>query len=86
MSEQSKTTPVLGHKALEMVMRDVLYGMEDLATMLGYRNFIDELEILSVEPSPVVDAPRRQQAGAVIIDFPDRRVAAPPLPAKRRMP
>ena len=51
MSNSTKEKEILGDKALEMVMRDVLYGMEDLAAMLGYRGNPGGVEILSIEPA-----------------------------------
>ena len=40
----------LGPKALEMVMRDVLGGMEELATMKGYESMSEVFEIISIDP------------------------------------
>ena len=45
----SGSTRVLGPKALEMIMRDVLGGMEELALMKGYQPASDIVEIIAVE-------------------------------------
>lgn len=47
----SGPTRILGPKALEMIMRDVLGGMEELALMKGYEPGADIVEIIAVEPS-----------------------------------
>ncbi len=72
MADQSVDKKVLGGKALELVMRDVLCGMEDLATRLGYDVTPYRVEILSIDPAPVVTG----CASAVVLDFPQREVAA----------
>jgi hypothetical protein len=75
MAKQSVEKKVLGDKALELVMRDVLCGMEDLATRLGYDVTPYRVEILSVEPATLQSnntAPRRT---AEVIAFPQREVA-----------
>ncbi len=40
----------LGPKAIEMVMRDVLGGMEELAIIQGYGSFNNVFEILDITP------------------------------------
>lgn len=47
----SGSTRVLGPKALEMIMRDVLGGMEELALMKGYQPGADIVEIIAIEPA-----------------------------------
>jgi len=40
----------LGPKAMEMVMRDVLGGMEELALVKGYESSSNVFEILAISP------------------------------------
>jgi hypothetical protein len=75
MADQSVDKKVLGDKALELVMRDVLCGMEDLATRLGYDVTPYRVEILSVDPAPVVTCSAAANSTAVVIAFPQREVA-----------
>ena len=70
MSDQSVDVKVLGDKALELVMRDVLCGMQDLTTRLGYDVTPYRVEILSVEAPPAVAL-----NSAVVLIFPQREVA-----------
>lgn len=51
----SGSTRVLGPKALEMIMRDVLGGMEELSLMKGYQPASDIVEIIAVEPGDSSD-------------------------------
>ncbi|MFA7095224.1 MAG: hypothetical protein WC383_01925 [Gammaproteobacteria bacterium] len=44
-----KTAVDANHKALELVMRDVLGGLEELATLAGYEAAPGSIEILSIE-------------------------------------
>ena len=74
MTDQSVDKKVLGGKALELVMRDVLCGMEDLATRLGYDVTPYRVEILSVDPAPVVTG-AAAKTSAVVLDFPQREMA-----------
>lgn len=62
--------------ALELTMRDALAGMEELASLEGYRFDTHCLEILGIEP------PRRVESGSVatparrsaaILSFPEQR-------------
>ena len=57
MSKKDHQTPTLGRKAMEMVMRDVLDGMEDLATIKSYETADNVFEIIAITPeqSDVVD-------------------------------
>ncbi len=50
MSKKSSTGPVLGPKAMEMVMRDVLGGMQDLAVMKSFESISNVFEIISIIP------------------------------------
>ena len=75
MADQSVDKKVLGNKALELVMRDVLCGMEDLATRLGYDVTPYRVEILSIDPAPVVTGNVSVRPSAVVLDFPQRDVA-----------
>lgn len=43
-----------GDKRLELIMRDALDGLEDLATYMNYQSMPETVEILSIEP---VDRP-----------------------------
>ena len=74
MADQSVDKKVLGDKALELVMRDVLCGMEDLATRLGYDVTPYRVEILSVDPAPVVTGGAAVKTSAVVLDFPQCEV------------
>lgn len=73
MSDQSVGKKVLGGKALELVMRDVLCGMEDLATRLGYDVTPYRVEILSIDPAPAIT--NDAATSAVVLAFPQRDVA-----------
>lgn len=75
MADQSVDKKVLGDKALELVMRDVLCGMEDLATRLGYDVTPYRVEILSVDPAPAVTGNAATNTPAVVLAFPQREVA-----------
>ncbi len=75
MADQSVDKKVLGDKALELVMRDVLCGMEDLATRLGYDVTPYRIEILSIDPAPVVTDNPAANNSAVVLAFPPREVA-----------
>ena len=56
MADQPVDKKVLGDKALELVMRDVLYGMEDLAARFGYDVSPYRVEILAIEQPAPTDA------------------------------
>lgn len=57
---------VLGPKALEMIMRDVLGGMEDLAIMKAYQPGTDLVEIVAIEPA---QQPQRADQRVQVLDF-----------------
>ena len=50
-----KTTPkgILGPKALEMVMKDVIGGMEEFAIMKSYELSGEEYKIVSIRPTGI---------------------------------
>lgn len=50
MTKKYTSECALGPKALEMVMRDVLGGMEELAALKGYESLSDVFEVISIEP------------------------------------
>lgn len=50
MSKKDHQTPALGRKAMEMVMRDVLDGMEDMATMKSFETADNVFEIIAITP------------------------------------
>lgn len=61
------TPRILGPKALEMIMRDVLGGMEELASMKGYQPGADVIEIVAIEPAAQPTA--RSDAPSRVVDF-----------------
>ena len=75
MANQSVDKKVLGDKALELVMRDVLCGMEDLATRLGYDVTPYRVEILSVDPVHPRTRNTAHTSSGVVIAFPQPEVA-----------
>ncbi|MEJ2344726.1 MAG: hypothetical protein P8076_09075 [Gammaproteobacteria bacterium] len=50
MSKQRLSNSTFGGKALEMIMRDVLDGMADLAIMQSWESDWGEFEVLGSEP------------------------------------
>jgi hypothetical protein len=50
MTKKYTSECALGPRALEMVMRDVLGGMEELASMKGYEHMSGVYEIISIDP------------------------------------
>jgi hypothetical protein len=67
----------ISDKALELIIRDVLGGMQELATLEGYRASFDCMEVLGVEAAdpqlPKTSSPHRE---AVVLAFPDLRKTA----------
>jgi len=59
--------PITGDLALKLVMQDVLEGMKELATMVGWEAASAGWEILSIEP-PQATAESRPSAD--ILPFP----------------
>ncbi len=74
MSE-SRTPRVLGPKALEMIMRDVLGGMEELALMKGYQPGADAVEIIAIEPATKSSRPPAHGESRVVAFTSRRRKA-----------
>jgi hypothetical protein len=67
----------ISDKALELIIRDVLGGMEELATREGYRACLGEMEILGVEPAtPQALDPAPPRHEAVVLAFPTLRKSA----------
>jgi len=75
MTNQSVDKKVLGDKALELVMRDVLCGMEDLATRLGYDVTPYRVEVLSINPAHPRTGGTSPSTSGVVIAFPQPEVA-----------
>lgn len=50
MSKKNPADSTLGRKAMEMVMRDVLSGMEDLVAMKSFESINNVFEIVSITP------------------------------------
>ncbi len=72
----------ISDKALELIIRDVLSGMEELAIGQGYGACLENMEILAVEPAedpasaaPVACAPPSRQE-AVVLAFPGLKKTA----------
>ena len=56
-----KLTVKRGSKALEMTMRDVLDGLEDIAIYAQYNDAMESIQILSIEqPQTNSDIPTKQ--------------------------
>ena len=55
MSKKNLVSSTLGPKAMEMVMRDVLSGMEDLASMKSFESINNVFEIVSITPLEKAD-------------------------------
>ena len=51
MSDRQQDKRSLGPKALEMVMRDVLDGMEELALLKAFQPGAEVVEIIAIEPA-----------------------------------
>lgn len=50
MYKKNQPNPALGTKAMEMVMRDVLDGMQDLVIMNCYESTRNVFEIMAITP------------------------------------
>jgi len=50
MNKKTTNNGILGPKALEMVMRDVLGGMEEFAIMKSYEASGEEFKIIAIRP------------------------------------
>ena len=74
MSKKDHTRRTLGPKAMEMVMRDVLDGMEDMAIMKSYESCRDVFEIVEITPPETKSAPEPLNGNkAEIIPFEQKR-------------
>jgi len=62
MSKKDQTSPALGPKAMEMVMRDVLGGMEELMVMKSLESHGNVFEILEIAPKNISDNSNRNTA------------------------
>lgn len=74
MADEGRTRTV-GPKALELIMRDVLDGMEELALLEGFRPGADVVEIVAIEPPTRPDPapPRAPRISQVVPLAPRRR-------------
>ncbi len=72
---KSRTPRVVGPKALEMIMRDVLGGMEELALMKGYQPGADVVEIIAIEPAAKSGRPAADGESRVVAFTSRRRKA-----------
>jgi len=61
--------PKIGAKALEMIMRDVLDGMEELAALKSYQTGGGIMEVISVTP-PAEVRPGREERPEDAIEEP----------------
>jgi hypothetical protein len=55
MSKKNFNAIVMGPRAMEMVMRDVLGGMEELAVMKSFESIHNVFEIISITPEQTVN-------------------------------
>ncbi|NIP72995.1 MAG: hypothetical protein GWO16_08180 [Gammaproteobacteria bacterium] len=58
MPKEDSKKPVVGPKALEMILRDVLSGLEDIAIVQGFE--FDGLDMNVIGVAPVHHGPRRR--------------------------
>jgi hypothetical protein len=65
------TSPALSNRALEMIMRDVLDGMEEISLRAGYLADMEEALEFALLPPP---APR-QENNIIYFPQPLRRIA-----------
>ena len=70
--DHSKAT-AMGPKAMEMVMRDVLNGMEEMATMKGYESRGNVFEILAITPPSNEETIKSNGESAEIIPIRPKR-------------
>jgi len=78
MYKKNQPNPALGTKAMEMVMRDVLDGMQDLAIMNCYESTRNVFEIMAITPQDrpevtCVDPAEQKNAGPVAEVLPFNR-------------
>lgn len=85
MAKTVRKPPIQGSRGLELVMRDVLDGLNDSAAYFAYRSTPDTLEILSIEPprgDPFRQPPVKNKVTALrrarshdVVDYLTRREA-----------
>lgn len=65
----------LSSKAQEMLMRDVLDGMEDFVSRLGFQNNPCEFEIIPVERNAITSAEKNKgrTSGAEVISYSEKK-------------
>ncbi len=80
--DHQNDNPPLGNQALELVMRDVLDGMQEMSLAMGFApGHAGGFEILEIAPEQsatlAVDArsEREETENAAVLDFPLLRVA-----------
>ncbi len=68
----------ISDKALEMIIRDVMGGMEELANFEGYEAPLSGLEILAIEPFDPQAETRSETPlrNAVVLPFPGMKKSA----------
>lgn len=64
MAKKNPTDSTLSPKAMEMVMRDVLRGMEDLVTMKSFESINNVFEIVSISPAEKCTLPGRENTNS----------------------
>ena len=83
MSDKPRSRPVMGPKALEMVMRDVLGGMEDLAIMKYFESSSDVFQVVAIEP-PVFESSNDDfEASEIMQPIPTEPLTAQVIPFQR---
>lgn len=70
-----KSGTVNGDKALELIMRDVLGALSELATEVAHNPYASCMQILAIEPAPCEAAPARRPPETRVVPF-KRRSAA----------
>ncbi len=76
MCPKNARKPRFSDAALELIMRDVLAGLEDLSTMVGFEASTSGLEVLAITPADGSSETLRK--GARARDGEVRRMAPPP--------
>lgn len=86
MTDDNPPDPKMSRKALEMVMRDVLDGLNDLAVLKSWEISSDVMQILSIEPADQAQPLCPEQtptADAARPDTPERDSAPRVVPMER---
>ena len=80
--DHQNDNPLLNNQALELVMRDVLDGMQELSLAVGFapghEGGFEILEITPAQPATLttdVRAEKEESENAAILDFPFLKVA-----------